>query len=76
MKNKKKNVIIAIITLIVILIMIFGICIYFGVNYSADENSLTIVEKKWLTDNSNNIVSCNSVSLICITIFSDMLSPI
>ena len=56
MDNKKRNTIITII--ILILIFLSG-AIYFILNYSVDKNSLTVVEKKWVTDNINNIVDVN-----------------
>ena len=56
MNNKKRN---TIITIVVIAAIFLSIAIYFGLNYSADDNSLTVVEKKWITDNVNNIVDVN-----------------
>lgn len=56
MDNKKRN---TIITIIILILILLGCTIYFGLNYSADENSLTVVEKKWITDNINKIVDVN-----------------
>lgn len=53
MKNKKVNIIVTIV--IIVLILLVG-GIFFAVNYSDDESSLSIIEKKWITDNVNNIV--------------------
>lgn len=51
--NKKRNTIITII--IIIIIFLIGIT-YFALNYSKDNSSLTVLEKKWITDNINNII--------------------
>ncbi|MBR3161693.1 MAG: GGDEF domain-containing protein [Bacilli bacterium] len=56
MNNKKINSIIAS-SIIAILLLLFGIFIV--INYSKDENSLSITEKKWLTDNVNNVIDVN-----------------
>lgn len=56
MKNKKRN---TIITVIVIALIILGSTAYLFLNYSPDEESLTILEKKWITDNANKIVDVN-----------------
>lgn len=56
MDNRKKK---AIITILILVIIILGGATYFILNYSADENNLNIVEKKWLADNANNIVDVN-----------------
>ena len=56
MNNKKMNNIIAG-SIITILLLLFAIFIIF--NYSKDENSLSIHEKKWLTDNINNVIDVN-----------------
>lgn len=53
MKNKKRN---TIITVIVLLCILIGGAVIFLLNYSADENGLTILEKKWITDHVNEIV--------------------
>ena len=53
MKNKKRNTIITI--GIIIAIFLIGITV-FVLNYSSDESSLTIIEKKWITDYTNKIV--------------------
>ena len=57
MKKKKRNTLIIIIT-ILILVLLSG-SIYFFLNYSADDSSLTVVEKKWITDNANKIIDVN-----------------
>ena len=56
MDSKKRK---TIITVTILLLIFFGSTIYFILNYTADENSLTVVEKKWITDNTNNIVDVN-----------------
>lgn len=56
MTNKKRN---TIITIIVIVLILLGGTVYFTLNYTADENSLSILEKKWLTDNTNKVVDVN-----------------
>lgn len=56
MNNKKRN---TIITIIIIAIIFIASTTYFILNYTTDENSLTIEEKKWITDNINNIVDVN-----------------
>ena len=53
MKNKKRNLIITIVLLVIIFVI--GGVVFF-LNYSSDDNSLTLLEKKWVTDNSNKIV--------------------
>jgi len=53
MKNKKRNMIITIV--IIILLLIIG-SIFFLLNYGTEESALSVVEKKWITDNANNIV--------------------
>lgn len=56
MDNKKRNTIIT----IIIIAFVFICCgIYFFLHYTADENSLTVVEKKWLTDNINKVIDVN-----------------
>ena len=45
MKNKKVNIIVTIV--IIVLILLVG-GIFFAVNYSDDESSLSIIEKKWI----------------------------
>ena len=53
----KKNTKILISTAIII---VFVACLVFlSVNYSKDDTSLSIVEKKWITNNINNIKSIN-----------------
>ena len=56
MDNKKRN---TIITLVILGLIFLGGIIYFVLNYTSDENSLTVVEKKWITDNANNVVDVN-----------------
>lgn len=56
MNNKKINSIIAG-SVIAIFLVMFSIFIIF--NYSSDENSLSIKEKKWVTDNINNVIDVN-----------------
>lgn len=56
MNNKKRN---TIITIVVIVIIFLGIGVYFGLNYTSDENALTVVEKKWITNNLNSVVDVN-----------------
>lgn len=53
MKNKKLNIIITI-SVIVLILLLGGI--FFGLNYSRDDSSLSVMEKKWITDNENKIV--------------------
>ena len=54
--NKKRNIII---TAFVIVLIFVGILVYLGINYTADENALTVIEKKWITNNLNNVVDVN-----------------
>lgn len=56
MDNKKRN---TIITIIILILIFIGSAIYFILNYTKDDTSLTVVEKKWITDNINNIVDVN-----------------
>ena len=56
MDNKKRN---TIITIVILVLLFLGAGIYFILNYAKDENSLTVVEKKWITDNVNNVVDVN-----------------
>ena len=56
MKNKKINRIIAI--SIITIIILIGV-VTFILNYSKDNTSLSIVEKKWITNNINNIIDVN-----------------
>jgi len=53
MEKKKKN---TIITLVVIALILFSGIIFFLLNYSSDDSSLTILEKKWITDYANKMV--------------------
>lgn len=52
MKNKKINMWITI-GIVTFILLIGGL--FFFLNYSADDNSLTILEKKWITDHTNQI---------------------
>lgn len=54
--NKKRNTIIAII--VICLIFLSG-GIYYILNYSKDESSFTVLEKKWITDNLNKVIDVN-----------------
>ena len=54
--NKKRNIII---TGSVIILIFIGILICLGINYTTDENALSVVEKKWITNNLNNVVDVN-----------------
>ena len=56
MENKKRN---TIITVVILVLIFLGGAIYFFLNYTPDENSFSVVEKKWITDNLNNIVDVN-----------------
>lgn len=56
MDNKKRN---TIITIVILILIFLGGAVYFILNYTTDKNSLTVVEKKWITDNVNNIVDVN-----------------
>lgn len=53
MKNKKRN---TIITIVVVALILLGIIIFFSLNYSTEENGLTILEKKWITDHTNKVI--------------------
>lgn len=53
MRNKSRNIIITVI--IIVLLLIVGVAFFF-INYSKDDNTLSVVEKKWITDNINNVV--------------------
>lgn len=56
MKNKKVN---KIITLVVICILLLVSVIVFVLNYAGDDSNLTLLEKKWINDNSNKVVDVN-----------------
>ena len=56
MDNKKRN---TIITLIIVALLLLGSGIYLFLNYTADEFSFNVVEKKWLNDNANNVIDIN-----------------
>ena len=51
--NKKIN---KVIMISIILILVFLCLIVFIFNYTKDDSSFSIVEKKWITDNVNNII--------------------
>lgn len=53
MDKKKRNVIITL--LVIVLLIVAGISVFFF-NYSEDDTSLSILEKKWLTDQANKVV--------------------
>ena len=54
MKSKNKINKIIIITIIGVILLIA--CLIFILNYSKDDSSFSIIEKKWLKDNANNII--------------------
>ena len=56
MEKKKRNTIITII--VIVLIIIVGGVVFF-LNYSHNDSSLTILEKKWITNNTNKVVDIN-----------------
>ena len=56
MKNKKNNRLIM--GFVIVILVLIGI-MYYIFNYTKDDNSLSIVEKKWITDNINNIIDIN-----------------
>jgi len=56
MNNKKRN---TIITIVILGLIFLSGAIYFILNYTPNENSLTVIEKKWITDNINNVVDVN-----------------
>ena len=56
MENKKRNTIITIIILTIIIIVSTVVLI---LNYSHNNSSLTILEKKWITNNTNKVVDIN-----------------
>lgn len=53
MKNKKVN---TIITFVIVGIILLVGGIFFFLNYSSNGNSLTVLEKKWITDYTNKVV--------------------
>ena len=61
MKNDKNAKIVILVVLVLVFILCFSII---GINYSKDEYSLSIVEKKWLTNNVNNVID--------VSIFNDI----
>ena len=55
--NKKNNRLI--ITLMVIVLLLVSVTIFI-LNYSFNSTSLTILEKKWLSDNTTNMLDVNT----------------
>jgi hypothetical protein len=53
MYNKKRNKIIA--SIVIVLIILSGI-LYFVLTFTSNDNSLSIIENKWITSNTNTIV--------------------
>lgn len=53
MKKTKRN---TIITIVIVALIFIVAAIFFFQNYSYEENSLTIKEKKWITDQANKII--------------------
>jgi len=53
MKNKKRNMLI---TIGIIITLLVAGTIFFFLSYSTDDKALSVVEKKWITDNANKIV--------------------
>ena len=53
MKLKKIN---RIIMGVIIFILVSFFLVFFVSNYTNDDNSFSMVEKKWITDNVNNII--------------------
>ena len=53
MKNKKKNMII---TIVIILLLLLVGSIFFLMKYNNNSNALSVVEKKWITNNTNKVV--------------------
>ncbi|MEE3343829.1 MAG: GGDEF domain-containing protein [Bacilli bacterium] len=56
MENKKIN---SIITGSIVAILLLFFSIFIILNYSKDEKSLSIRERKWITDNINNVIDVN-----------------
>lgn len=56
MKDKKVN---KIITLSVIIILVVVAIIVFILNFTGSDSNLTLIEKKWITDNTNRVVDVN-----------------
>ena len=52
MKKKKAN---KIITLVVILMLVITAVLVFMLNFSNNESDLTLLEKKWISDNANSV---------------------
>lgn len=53
MKKTKRN---TIITIIIIALILLGAGTFFIINYSPKETGLSILEKKWITDHTNKVV--------------------
>ena len=51
--NKKRNTIITI--MIIVCILLTG-AVFYILNFSKDESSLTVLEKKWISDNINKVI--------------------
>ena len=71
MKNKKNNRLIM--GFVIVILVLIGI-MYYIFNYTKDDNSLSIVEKKWITDNINNIISEIIKNKIIIVLLADLLT--
>lgn len=52
----KKNKLNKIVTLSIIIIMIIVALAIFILNYSKDSSSFSLIEKKWISDNANNVI--------------------
>ncbi len=52
----KKNKLNKIVTLSVIIVMIIVALAIFILNYSKDSSSFSLIEKKWISDNANNVI--------------------
>ena len=55
MKKNNKKVVISVIIIVLFLVS----CIFLFINYSKDDKSLSIVEKKWITSNTNKVINVN-----------------
>lgn len=56
MKNKKVN---KIVTLAIIAVLVLVAIIVFILNFTGEDSELTLLEKKWITDNTNKVVDIN-----------------
>ena len=52
----KKNKLNKIVTLSIIIVMIIVSLAIFILNYSKDSSSFSLIEKKWISDNANNVI--------------------